>query len=171
MSDSDNLLLIDFRTPESLESWGSIDDQVMGGVSRSGFTQSGSGAAVFSGNVSFEHHGGFASVRSIPGTYDLSIYSGLEIHVSGDGKSYKLSLTTDPRFESITYRARFETQSEKWKTIRIPFDKFQPTFRGQIVPDAPPLDPGSIRTFGLLISDRQKGEFRLEVKWIKAYRD
>jgi len=143
----------------------------MGGVSRSEFTQSGSGAAVFSGDVSFEHHGGFASVRSLPGNYDLSTYSGIEIHVNGDGKSYKLSLTTDPGFESITYRARFETQTGKGITIRIPFHEFQPTFRGQIIPDAPPLDSGSIRTFGFLISDRQEGDFRLEVKWIKAYRE
>ena len=170
MKVSGDLQLFDFRTPESLELWGSIDDQVMGGVSQSRFSGSSTGAAVFSGNVSFEHHGGFASVRSVPGNYDLSSYSGLELHVHGDGKKYKLSLTTDPRFESITYRARFETETEKWMMLKIPFDHFQPTFRGQIVPDAPPLDPGSIRTFGFLISDRQEGEFRLEVKWIKAYR-
>jgi len=171
MNVSGDLLLFDFSAPESFESWGSIDDQVMGGVSQSQFAQSGSGVAVFSGSISFEHHGGFASVRTAPGSYDLSAYSGLEMHLHGDGKRYKLSLTTDPRFESVTYRAPFDTKMGKWVTVRIPFDHFQPTFRGQIVPDAPPLDPGSIRTFGFLISDRQEGAFRLEVKWIKAYSD
>lgn len=110
-------------------------------------------------------------MRSSPGIHDLSTFSGLEIQVRGDGKRYKLSLTTDPRFESVTYRARFETEAGKWTTNRIPFHRFKPTFRGRLVPEAPSLDPGKIRTFGILISDRQEGDFLLEVKWIKAYRE
>jgi Complex I intermediate-associated protein 30 (CIA30) len=51
--------------------WGSLDDVVMGGVSESGlYLSPGSGpdgcdAAVFSGNVSTDNNGGFASVRAL----------------------------------------------------------------------------------------------------------
>lgn len=163
--------IFDFRDPQADASWSSINDRVMGGISHSRFELTESHNVIFSGNVSFEHGGGFASVRSLPGKYDLSAYSGLMIRVRGDGKTYKISLTTDRTADSITYRSRFETEDKKWITVKIPFEKFQPTFRGNVLTDAAPLDPRSIRTFGFLISDRQEGSFHMEIKWIKACRD
>ncbi len=163
--------IFDFSDPQSVASWGFIDDRVMGGISRSRFESTESNTAVFSGNVSFERGGGFASVRTRPGTYDLSSYAGLTVRMRGDGKTYKLSLTTDRAFDSLTYRSRFTTEPGTWITVKIPFDRFQPTYRGNVVPDAPPLNSRSIRTFGFLISDRQGGSFQLEIAWIKAYRD
>lgn len=169
MKTGSELILFDFSLPESALSWGPIDDRVMGGVSRSALANTGAKNAVFSGRISFERHGGFASVRSGPGRFDLSGYTGLALRVRGDGKVYKLSLTTEPRFDSVVYRARFSTEPDRWLTIEVPFDRFLPTFRGDEVPGAPPLDPGAIRTFGFLISDRQEGPFELEIEWIKAY--
>jgi hypothetical protein len=165
------ILIFDFRQTPWVESWGPIDDRVMGGISQSRFITSGSESAVFSGSVSFEHHGGFASVRSEPGNYDLSDFYGIVLRVKGDGKTYKLSLTTEPRYDSVVYRARFATESGRWTETMIPFEEFSPTFRGNVVSEAPDLDPSSITTFGFLISDRQEGAFRLEIQWIKAYRD
>ena len=45
---------------------------------------------------------------------------------------------------------------------------FVPTFRGRILRDVPPIDPGAIRQLGFLIADKVEGPFRLEVDWIKA---
>lgn len=145
-----------------------IGDRVMGGVS-SGALVPGEGCAVFTGEVSFEHHGGFASVRSGTGSWDLSGFQGMELEVLGDGKTYKLSLTTDPRYEAVVYRAPFTPPDGQWTTLPIPFTDFVPTFRGERVPGAPPLDPARISTFGLLISDRQEGNFRLKIRTIKAF--
>jgi monofunctional biosynthetic peptidoglycan transglycosylase len=171
MNPEGEFTIFDFSDPQSLAAWGPIDDRVMGGISRSRFESTESNTAVFSGNVSFEQGGGFASVRTRPGTFDLSSYAGLVVHVRGDGKNYKLSLTTDLGLDSLTYRSRFTTEPGKWITVKIPFDQFQPTFRGSFVPDAPPLNSRSIRTFGFLISDRQEGSFQVEIAWIKAYRN
>ena len=43
-----------------------------------------------------------------------------------------------------------------------------PTYRGFIVNTAGPLDPSSVRSFGLMVSDKQEGQFFLEVDWINA---
>ncbi|MDF1526326.1 MAG: CIA30 family protein [bacterium] len=164
------LTLFDFSSPEAAASWGSIDDRVMGGVSNSAFLYEDSSGALFTGEVSMEHGGGFASVRSGHLDFDLSDYQGLAISFMGDGNSYKLSVTTEPRFDSVIYRAIFNTKPGVWEELKIPFGRFVPTFRGEIVPGAPELDPSPIVALGLLISQRQKGPFRLKVSFIKAYR-
>lgn len=165
------LTLFDFSSPKAAASWGPIDDRVMGGVSSSSFINEDSSGALFSGEVSMEHGGGFASVRSGHLDLDLSDYQGLAISFMGDGKSYKLSVTTEPRFDSVIYRAVFNTKPGIWEELKIPFGQFVPTFRGQKVPGAPELDPSHIVALGLLISQRQKGPFRLKVSFIKAYCD
>lgn len=163
--------LFDFTSPEAAASWGSIDDRVMGGVSSSSFKYDDPSGSLFTGEVSMDHGGGFASMRSGHLDLDLSDFQGLAISFMGDGKSYKLSVTTEPRFDSVIYRAVFNTKPGLWDELKIPFQKFFPTFRGEIVQEAPKLDPSHIIALGLLISQRQKGPFRLKVSLIKAYSD
>jgi monofunctional biosynthetic peptidoglycan transglycosylase len=162
------MLLFDFSDPETTELFKPIGDQVMGGVSV-GHMEQDVGFAVFTGTVSFENFGGFASVRSFPGRYDLVEYDGVELQVRGDGKTYKFSITPDLKFDSVVYRARFAPHAGDWSAIQIPFEEFKPTFRGDVLTDAPPLDPSRIATFGFLISDKQEGSFRLEIRKIDAY--
>lgn len=151
------------------EPWSSIDDVVMGGVSSSRMVVEG-GRAVFSGEVSLENDGGFASVRSAPREHDLSGFDGVALEVRGDGKRYALRLGTTGRFDAVSYRVVFVAPEEGWETLRFPFTAFRPVFRGRPVPGAPPLDPAEIRTFGFLISEEQEGPFRLEVREIWAVR-
>ena len=161
--------LFDFRGQGDEEAWRSIDDVVMGGVSGSEFHVASQGIAVFAGAVSLQHGGGFASVRSRPARVDLSEYSGLEIRVRGDGKRYRLRLRTDPNLDGVAYQVSFEPQATVWQSIRFPFHRFRPTFRGRTIPDAPPLDTSNVMSFGWMIADKQAGPFRLEIDWLRAY--
>ena len=162
------MLLFDFSIPETVALFHPIGDRVMGGVS-TGALISELDYAVFSGEVSFQYQGGFASVRSETGSWDLSAFKGIELKVKSDGRIYQLSLTTDPRYASVVYRAPFTTPADEWASVRIPLLDFSPTFRGGKVSAAPPLDPSLINTFGLLISERQEGNFRLTIKSLSAY--
>lgn len=160
------LLLMDFG--EEAPAWKSIDDVVMGGVSSSRFRMK-SSVGVFEGNVSLENNGGFASVRSESGAYDLSGTHALLLRVRGDGKRYALRLRTSDKFGAINYEARFSTEEGKWMSISIPFDRFEPVRRGRKIRDADPLDLTSVKTIGFLISEKQVGPFQLEIDWIKTY--
>lgn len=146
--------------------WRSIDDTVMGGRSSSEMRVE-NGTAVFTGNVSPEDGGGFASVRSQPSDHDLTGFRGVVIRVRGDGKVYGLRIKTDSGFDGVNYQASFAA-GEQWEGIEIAFDEFKPVFRGRPVPGHPALDPASIKSFGLIISRKQYGPFRLEVDWIRA---
>jgi Complex I intermediate-associated protein 30 (CIA30) len=160
-------VVMDFA--EKSGKWRIINDGVMGGLSSSRFRIV-KRVAVFEGDVSLENNGGFASVRSEPGKHDLSEAEGILIRVRGDGKRYAFRMRTTGAFDGISYEARFKTVAGEWKTIQLPFKAFRPVFRGRLIRDAAPLDPKLIKTFGILISDKQAGKFRLEIDWIKADR-
>jgi monofunctional biosynthetic peptidoglycan transglycosylase len=170
-AETGELLISNFDKPGEGNIWRVINDGVMGGISSSTWKITENGAAVFAGNVSLENNGGFASVRSAAGTYDLSKYKGIALRVKGDGKRYNLNLKTDAEFDSILYQAEFATEKEKWQLIELPFSRFVPTYHGFTPPDAPKLDTKEIKRFGFLIADKQQGPFRLEIDWIKAYRN
>ena len=64
----------------------------------------------------------------------------------------------------------FETQKDAWMEVNLPFSKFFSAFRCRQLPDHPPIDAAEIKTMGFLIADKQEGDFRLEIDWVKAYR-
>lgn len=165
------ITLFDFSRESSAAEWFSINDVVMGGVSTGRMETTVKGTALFAGQVSLENNGGFASVRSAPGEFDLRGMSGIALRVRGDGRRYKLSIKTDAGFDGVLYQAPFETRDDQWQTIVVPFNRFVARFRGRGVPDAPPLDLANVVSLGLLISDKQDGAFRLEIDWIKAVED
>jgi NADH dehydrogenase [ubiquinone] 1 alpha subcomplex assembly factor 1 len=165
------MLLFDFSTDRAIDDWMPINDVVMGGVSTGRMETTGDGTAAFTGLVSLENGGGFASVRSRPGEHDFGEYSGLELRIRGDGRRYKINLETDLQANGILYRSVFETREGEWQTLRLPFAEFLPTFRGRLERGAPPLDLSSVTSLGLMISDRQAGPFRLEIARIGAYAD
>ena len=165
----DNMITIfTFDNESDSRRWPATNDGVMGGISQgqSGITPD--GTLRFFGNVSLENNGGFSSIRSLEEEKDLSAYDGILIRVRGDGNRYALNLRTDVRFRAGSYRVKFDTEAEKWLELFLPFADFRATSFGVELADAPALDPGKVRSFGLLISEKQAGPFNLELDWIKA---
>jgi hypothetical protein len=179
---TDNQLeLFDFTHPtiDLQATWGAVDDVVMGGVSESGM-QLRNGVAIFSGNVSTENSGGFASVRTrnFEPSLNLSNYQGIELYVKGDGQRYKIFVRTESKWDGVGYAYSFDTIADEWMTIQVPFADLVPIFRAKTVSDAP-LDPTQIRSLQLMLSkfeyDRAlnprftPGLFSLEIASISAY--
>ena len=160
--------ITDFKHPPFLR-WTSVNDVVMGGVSDSLMQVSEDGMGVFAGHLSLENNGGFASVRVSLPENDFTGYDGIVLRVKGDGRRYSFRVRTDMLFEGVVYRQEFDTVAGEWMDVELPFSDFKPSFRGRIVSDAPPLDPSRIFQIGFLISEKQKGSFRLEVERIDAF--
>jgi len=160
----------DFSPADQTVSWRTINDTVMGGVSASRFLVR-DGVGTFTGDVSLENYGGFASVRSTPREYKLRGFDGIALRVRTDGKTYKFRARTSAAFDGVSYQVSFRADGDGWSTVKLPFSKFRPTWRGRVLTDRPPLDPAAIRALGFLISDKQEGSFRLDIDWIKASRD
>jgi hypothetical protein len=158
--------LVDFDDAADLAAWQSIDDVVMGGVSRSSFKQAATGIAIFSGLVSLDYGGGFASVRTLPRVWATAGAKTFVLRCRGDGRKYKFTVRVDEGFDGVQYQARFAPPRDEWTTVVIPVAEFDASFRGRPVPGAQPLDPAQIRQCGLMISDKQAGPFELLIDWI-----
>lgn len=162
--------IFDFNSPETSGEWRIINDVVMGGVSKSNFILSEDGSAKFSGTLSPDNNGGFASVRAFIEEKDLDGYTGVIIKAKGDGNLYNIRFRTNTNYDGPAYQAKFKSDKEKWTEFKIPFEEFKPTYRGRIVSDQPELKSKNIRQVGILIADKQFGEFELNIDWIKFYK-
>jgi monofunctional biosynthetic peptidoglycan transglycosylase len=169
MEQADALALYEF--PDAFEAgrWIILNDTVMGGVSQSSFGRTADGTALFAGDVSLANFGGFASVRSPHGEFELSDYQGLAVRVRGDGRPYKLYLKHDLADDGTMYWADIDPPKDEWATLRVPFERFEPHRRGMPLLFRPAANARTVRAVGFLIADKQSGPFRLEVDWIKAY--
>ena len=156
-----------FAFSEREPGWYTVDDNVMGGVSSSNVEITDTEILSFSGNMSLENNGGFSSARSEWTPIDLTSADGMLIRVLGDGKMYRLRIYSESTGNNIAYNAIFETTPENWKLVYIPFSSMVPTYFGYIV-DVGSLDTSNIRSFGFMLSDKQPGEFDLQVDWMRA---
>lgn len=160
-------VLFDFSAQEVERTWWPVNDDVMGGISRSVAAGS-EGSLHFRGVLSLENNGGFASIRHRATSHDLSAATSLVLRVKGDGRTYLLQLGTSAQFRRsrIAYQAEFATRSGEWDEVRVALTSFVPTYRGQILA-GPPLHQAGIREFGIMLADGKAGAFALEVAWIK----
>ena len=81
----DSLVIADFSRMTAAD-WFVVNDGVMGGISSGRMRPVGDDVAAFSGHVSLENNGGFASVRTVLEPGDLSAFAGLALRVRGDGR-------------------------------------------------------------------------------------
>ncbi len=148
--------------------WVASNDDVMGGVSEGAPTIV-DGQLRFSGSLSLENNGGFASVRTNARAFDLRAAKAMILRVRGDGRTYQLRLATDARIRRspIAYGAEFPTTAGQWTEVRIPFDSLVPTFRGRTL-NGPPLDVSKVEEIRLLIGDGREGPFALAVDWMRV---
>jgi uncharacterized protein YbjT (DUF2867 family) len=175
-------LLFDFKNPSKdvKETWGAVDDVVMGGVSESSLRLI-DNAALFAGIVSTANSGGFASVRTrnFDPPLNLSEYEGIELRVKGDGQRYKFILRSEAKWDGISYCYSFDTEKDQWMDVRIPFADLIPVFRAKTLKDAPAFESSHIYALQLMLSKFEydgalnpnftPGGFALQVETINAY--
>ncbi|KAJ5583132.1 hypothetical protein N7535_001752 [Penicillium sp. DV-2018c] len=165
--------------------WTASDDRVRGGSSVSELVSTAEGV-LFRGHLDFETLGGagFASQRTVGNdeTWDLTGQDGIVLCVGkSDGKRYTFSLTdeipgrrSDGREESaLVWEYDFCTE-ETGHTVRVPWRKLKPTYRGKEVENARPLDLSHVRRFRIMIRSffgKQEGDFSLEIHSIGLFRE
>lgn len=150
--------------------WVTLDDDVMGGHSRSRVAVH-DGVLTFSGTTSLDDNGGFASIRA-RGAFDLAGARGLRLRVRGDGRGYQLRIATDARHRgsNVSWRGDFDAPAGVWTEVVVAFARMQPTYRGTVL-DGPALDLSKVEEIGLLIGDGRAGAFSLDSAAIAPVRD
>lgn len=165
-----DVVLVDLNDASAVAAWTTVNDPVMGGLSTSEITF-GDGGLVFSGAISLENNGGFASARG-PEDPDIGRKAAgaksLLIRALGDGKTYVLRVGTAG--QPWSYIQRFPTEAAVQRIYELPIEGFQPVgMRLDPAPNAPQvLDPSSISQVSVYILDKQQGPFELTVSAIDA---
>ncbi|MGF1574310.1 MAG: CIA30 family protein [Sumerlaeia bacterium] len=163
---NEQYLLFEADAPEL--GWRVVNDSVMGGVSSSTWKRTEDRNFEFTGVLSLENNGGFASVRSDATDFGLTVVSAFVLRVKGDGRTYQLRFRTNGKWDGVAYAQSFETVAGEWVEVELPFSGFIPTWRGQIVSDAPPLDAKKIEQVTWMVADKKSGPFKLEIDWVKT---
>ena len=160
---------IDIFNPDKeigLKNWNIVNDDVMGGVSTSSLALNDEKNLIFNGYLSLENNGGFASARLSFNSETLTGVKYLKIKFRGDGNIYKLRLRQNNRRAS--YSTDFKSIKDKWVEMDLNIEDFKQYWRGYSFYNYPALDLREINSLGIQISDKQEGEFNLEIKYIKG---
>jgi len=159
--------LLDFAGPDTAQKWQAVNDGVMGGVSEGQFRITADRTMEFSGRLSLENNGGFASVRTKPTDLEINTGDTVVVRVKGDGREYVLNLYTKSRRMAFSYRAPLPTTKDEWTEVKVPLAEFIPTAFGRRVQGMGPVEPDQINGLGFMLSDKKPGPFKLEVEWVK----
>ena len=157
-------IIFEFNKDDSLQSWKTVDDVVMGGRSRGEITLSPEGYGLFSGTISLENNGGFSSVRYLPADLEVNPKNKIRMRLKGDEKRYQFRVKHDQQ-ASHSYISYFETTGE-WQDIIVLLNDLYPTFRGRRL-DQPNFHHNTIQELGFLIANKKAEDFELVIDKIE----
>lgn len=163
-------LVFDFGPGKDFGRWTIINDGVMGGLSQSEARLDGD-AVLFSGTVSLKNNGGFVSLRSAMGNYDLSGYTHFEIRFKSDtNRKFELLIEQETPFYLPKFRSKFGGKTQDWKTLIIPLEELEISRMGNTLQQG--IDTQTlkgIQRIGVILADKQEGSFQLWIDYLKFY--
>lgn len=156
-------VLFEFTKATPDKAWTIQNDVVMGGRSESSFEVTEDGHGRFSGHVSLENNGGFASIRhEFDEPRDVSGATSFQLRLHGDGKEYTFRVKADLS-QNYYYQATFPTKmSEEWETVSIPFASMSAMHHGEPV-DVPNYEGGQAVKLQFLIGNGKEQDFVVEL--------
>jgi monofunctional biosynthetic peptidoglycan transglycosylase len=113
---------------------------------------------------------GYCAVRSEVSGLDFEKARGLVLDVMGDGHSYFIDLRMLWPLGPFGFYAAFHTMPKMRQKIYLPFSEFEPSYLGETLSSAPPLNPVQISSIGFMILDSTDGDFELKIRSIGTYK-
>lgn len=162
--------MFDFAKAEQADGWSVVNDTVMGGVS-SGEVAWSDGAMVFTGVLSLENNGGFASIRSPQIDERLvlnwSKTEGLRVKADGDGRTWTVQVRTIDDYDG-GWTQSFATTANETTNAFLPWESFEPVGRFLQPRSADsPLDPSRIWAITFYLIDGIEQPFRIAIRSIQ----
>ncbi|MBU2114388.1 MAG: CIA30 family protein [Gammaproteobacteria bacterium] len=138
-----------------------VHDTVMGGRSSGAVIRQSDNAVLFSGNLSLDNNGGFASaefklVRPINSINSTA----LRLNAVADSRTYQLRLKTPSIPQGIAYVAEFTTQPSV-QSYLFSLDMFSGRYRGNPIVNLPPLSFADVTHISIMLADKTAGPFHI----------
>ena len=154
--------IIEFNSIKDIQNWSIVNDNVMGGLSKSTFYYL-DDHAIFEGEISLENNGGFASVRGNIDEITLSSKRKINLIIEGDKKVYQLRIKKNKE-DYYSYVYNFKTNGEN-EIISIELSNFKPFFRGTKI-NKENFNHNKIEQISFLIGNKVEENFKLKIKKI-----
>ena len=158
---------IDFGGEKEGSRWYIINDDVMGGLSRSQgeLTEN---TMIFTGTISLDNNGGFASVRNRFGKYDLSQFEKVRIKYKCNNRDFALILENTEYWWQPYHKYTFTSDSDEWVTAEFNLSDFKEYAVGRFNGDyMNKKDLEKVIRIGFILFDKKEGPFNLEVDYIE----
>jgi len=167
MSSSDSMINFG-RAAGGTQEWIMISDNVMGGITASNLAYTDS-SMVLSGTISLENYGGFASVKTKFGRFDLSEYKGVRIRFKAANQRFAFTLENSRNWTQPNFKGEFGTaKANTWTETTIYFKDFNEYQIGE--PTGGKLDPAQLKgivRLGIITNEKKEGPFSLEVDYVE----
>ena len=156
------------RAAGGTQDWIMISDNVMGGITESNLAYTDS-SMVLSGTISLENYGGFASVKTKFGRFDLSDYKGVRIRFKAANQRFAFTLENSRNWTQPYLKGEFGTaKANTWTETTIYFKDFNEYQIGE--PTGGKLDPAQLKgivRLGIITNEKKEGPFSLEVDYVE----
>jgi monofunctional biosynthetic peptidoglycan transglycosylase len=145
--------------------WFSIDDSIIGGVSKSNATTVDRYALLFWGDMPVASNSGFASIHRqlylSPDQIPSDAY--LKIAVTGDGRTYKIMFLTAALSHKVLFSAYIDTIPNETVTHILSLSDFKVPSQYKTGSDYKPFSWQDVQQMGFMLCDRQSGKFGLKI--------
>lgn len=156
----ETIILFDSSRKEDFDTWRTVNDTVMGGVSNSEMRIERENFVLFKGKVSLENNGGFCATKLDCQNSGISQKAIVFLRLKGDGKQYQFRVK---RFRSEQHAFTYTfTTSKDWEVIKIPVAELTPFYRGRQL-DLPNYNGGNLEEITFLIGNKVAETFELYI--------
>lgn len=158
---------IDFGQATGGQDWMIVNDGVMGGMSKSTavFTKN---SLLFRGTLSLKNNGGFASIRSSKGEFDLSNYKTVKIRFRSAGRDFALRFANSEMYFRPNFKHNFSSSTGEWEIVELKLSDFKEYTMGRLSGSTVSKNKlKNIIRIGIILSDKKEGPFELEVDYIE----
>jgi len=157
---------IDFGEDQP-KGWSITDDGVMGGLSEGNafYTDT---SLVFYGDVSLDNNGGFSSLNSEYGNYDLSAYDAVQIRYRSKGVQKAFRFNVHYEWWKPSYRSVIPETDGEWSVLDIALNDFKEYRRGY--PTGNVLEnneKSNVKRMGFITGEKKAGPFTFEIDYIR----
>jgi len=161
-------LKYDFGFERDGFNWNIINDDVMGGISKSTIDLT-EASVVFSGFTSLKNNGGFASIRSPRGQNDLSKYDKVRIKFrSNTNREFAIRLGIYELYYKPNFKYFFKSETKDWQTIDFELSEFKEYTLGRLTDNSIEMALlDRVLRVGIIVADKKEGPFQIEIDFIE----
>lgn len=147
--------------------WRVINDGVMGGLSQGSAYLTEAGLK-FSGRISLDNNGGFASLRSPYQNMDLRAFKEVRIRYRAKGLKLGFRLELNRAFYLPYYKSNLRQSDGEWITQVIPLIEFEEFRLGkQTGARISSSELARIIRIGFICAEKREGDFEIEIDFIE----